>query len=299
MRRRRAAAAAGDDLDGPPRRGAGGGASPNAMSPEDVLPRTWARTSTPRTRCSRRCGSATRSPRSGRTRRTLMSPGSYALRSASRGAVAVDYSNASSLALLDPRTRDVVARGPRTVDGHRPRRCSPSSSARPSRSATITAAFAEATGLWTRRRSRRGRVRRRDGGDARRRRVRAGRGVRRRRDGRAGVRRVGRAARGPDDARRVPPARRPGRVAAREPRVRLRRQPPVVARPVRADRAGGRGRGARRRLRPALARRPNASRRAPRGSCSCRACRARWRPSGTAPRAACSTGSRSRTRGRT
>jgi xylulokinase len=39
--------------------------------------------------------------------------------------------------------------------------------------------------------------------------------------------------------------------------------------------------------------------RARRGWCSCRACRARWRPSGTARRAACSTGSRSRTPART
>ena len=145
---------------------------------------------------------------------------------------------------------------------------------------------------------RRGRVRGRDGGDARRRRVRAGGGVRRRRDGGAGLRRVERTPRGPDDARRVPSARRPRRVAAREPRVRLGRQPAVVARPVRADRAGGRGRGARRRLRPPL---EEAERVPPgaEGSCSCRACRGRWPPSGTGPRAACSTGSRSRTRART
>ena len=38
---------------------------------------------------------------------------------------------------------------------------------------------------------------------------------------------------------------------------------------------------------------------APRDWCSCRACRGRWPPSGTGPRAACSTGSRSRTRART
>ena len=99
---------------------------------------------------------------------------------------------------------------------------------------------------------RRGRVRGRDGGDARRRSVPAGGGVRRRRDGGAGLRRVERAPRGPDDAGRMPSARRPRCVVAGEPRVRLGRQPAVVARPVRADRAGGRGRGARRRLRPPL-----------------------------------------------
>ena len=72
-------------------------------------------------------------------------------------------------------------------------------------------------------------VRGRDGGDARRRRAHGGRGLRRRGHGRAGVRGVRAAQRGPDDARRVPPARRPRWVAAREPRIRLRREPEMVA----------------------------------------------------------------------
>ena len=147
---RRAAPASGDDLDGSPRRGAGGGGR-RTDAARDVLPRTWARTSTRRTRCSRRCGSATRSRRSGRTRRTLMSPGTYVLRER-RGTLAVDYSNASSLALLDPRTRAWSPEVLAAVDVS-PRRCSPSSSARPSRSATITTAFARGDRAWTRRRS--------------------------------------------------------------------------------------------------------------------------------------------------
>ncbi len=100
---------------------------------------------------------------------------------------------------------------------------------------------------------RRRRMRRRDGGDARGGRVRSRRGLRRRRHRRARLRGIERATRGPHDARRVSPARRPGRLAAREPWIRLGRQPAVVARPVLADRTGRRGRGPRRRLRPAVA----------------------------------------------
>ena len=60
-------AAPGDDLDGPARRGAGGGGR-RADVARRLLPPRRARTWTPRTRSSRPCGSATRSPRSGRRR---------------------------------------------------------------------------------------------------------------------------------------------------------------------------------------------------------------------------------------
>ncbi len=75
---------------------------------------------------------------------TLMSPGTYALRAVS-GVTAVDYSNASSLALLDPRSRTwsepvLDATG---ID----RSMLPELAAGTQSVGTITAAFAEATGL--------------------------------------------------------------------------------------------------------------------------------------------------------
>ena len=75
---------------------------------------------------------------------TLMSPGTYALRAVS-GVTAVDYSNASSLALLDPRSRTwsdpvLEATG---ID----RSMLPELAAGTQSVGTITAAFAEATGL--------------------------------------------------------------------------------------------------------------------------------------------------------
>ena len=75
---------------------------------------------------------------------TLMSPGTYALRAVS-GVTAVDYSNASSLALLDPRSRTwsepvLEATG---ID----RSMLPELAAGTQSVGTITSAFAEATGL--------------------------------------------------------------------------------------------------------------------------------------------------------
>src|SRR6185295_6854503 len=75
---------------------------------------------------------------------TLMSPGTYALRAVS-GVTAVDYSNASSLALLDPRSRSwsepvLEATG---ID----RSMLPELAAGTQSVGAITAAFAEATGL--------------------------------------------------------------------------------------------------------------------------------------------------------
>lgn len=74
----------------------------------------------------------------------LMPPGSYVLRAAC-GELAVDYSNASSLALLDPRTRAwsspvLEATG---IDPAMLPRLAPGTEA----VGTVTAAFAEATGL--------------------------------------------------------------------------------------------------------------------------------------------------------
>jgi xylulokinase len=75
---------------------------------------------------------------------SLMSPGTYVLREAA-GVVAVDYSNASSLALLDPRTRawsepvlDAVGIDPKLL---------PELAAGTQPVGRVTAAFAEATGL--------------------------------------------------------------------------------------------------------------------------------------------------------
>jgi xylulokinase len=74
----------------------------------------------------------------------LMSPGTYALRAVS-GVTAVDYSNASSLALLDPRTRawsqEVLAAT--EID----QEMLPELAAGTQPAGTITAAFADATGL--------------------------------------------------------------------------------------------------------------------------------------------------------
>jgi xylulokinase len=76
----------------------------------------------------------------------LLSPGTYVLRNVA-GAVAVDYSNASSMALLDPRSRtwspDVLA----AVE--LPESMLPEVVAATEPISTITAAFAQATGLET------------------------------------------------------------------------------------------------------------------------------------------------------
>jgi xylulokinase len=143
----------------------------------------------------------------------VMPPGSYVARKAA-GVLAVDFSNASSLALLDPRSLtwsqpvlDLVGLDPGLLPELAP-------SIQPV--GKVDAAFADATGLSP------------DtmvvlgcgdemaatlGG----RRVHGGRGLRRRGHGRAGVRGVRAAQRGSDDACRVPPARRSRWVAAREP----------------------------------------------------------------------------------
>ena len=64
----------------------------------------WARTWIRHTRSSRPSGFVTRSPPHGHGRSRCNPPGTFALRHVS-GEAAVDPSNASSLALLDPRTR--------------------------------------------------------------------------------------------------------------------------------------------------------------------------------------------------
>ena len=188
---------------------------------------------------------------------------------------AVDYSNASSLALLDPRTRTwsrAGAGGRRARRGHAPGELAAGTQP----VGPVTAAFADATGLSP------DTVVAVGCGDEMA--ATLGAGVFAPGEvcdvvghGRAGLRGVGRAARRPDDARRVPSARRPRRVAAGEPGVRLRRQPPVVAGPVRRRRARRRvaGEGDAYDL---LSREAAAFRRAPRAWCSSRACRARWRP---------------------
>jgi xylulokinase len=76
--------------------------------------------------------------------RTLMSPGTYVLRGVT-GAVAVDYSNASSLALLDPRSRKWSPEALDAVDVGES--MLPEVTAATEPIATITAAFAEETGL--------------------------------------------------------------------------------------------------------------------------------------------------------
>jgi len=74
----------------------------------------------------------------------LMSPGTYVLRGVS-GAVAVDPSNASSLALLDPRTRRWSSEVLSLVDLSE--RLLPEVVDAPNPISTVTASFAEATGL--------------------------------------------------------------------------------------------------------------------------------------------------------
>ena len=74
----------------------------------------------------------------------LMSPGTYVLRGVS-GAVAVDPSNASSLALLDPRTRRWSSEVLSVVDLSE--RLLPEVVDAPTPISTVTASFAEATGL--------------------------------------------------------------------------------------------------------------------------------------------------------
>jgi xylulokinase len=77
---------------------------------------------------------------------TLMSPGTYALREIA-GPVAVDYSNASSFALLDPRTRAWSPEVLAAVDV--PESMLPEVVAATEPISAITTAFAEATGLDT------------------------------------------------------------------------------------------------------------------------------------------------------
>jgi len=74
----------------------------------------------------------------------LMSPGTYVLREIA-GAVAVDYSNASSMALLDPRSRKWSPEALAAVD--LPEYLLPEVTAATEPISTITAGFAEATGL--------------------------------------------------------------------------------------------------------------------------------------------------------
>jgi xylulokinase len=74
----------------------------------------------------------------------LMSPGTYVLRGVA-GAVAVDPSNASSLALLDPRTRRWSSEVLSVVDLSE--RLLPEVVDAPNPISTVTASFAEATGL--------------------------------------------------------------------------------------------------------------------------------------------------------
>jgi xylulokinase len=74
----------------------------------------------------------------------LMSPGTFVLQRVA-GPVAVDYSNASSFALLDPRSRTWSAQALAAVD--LPASMLPEVVAATEPVATITAAFAEATGL--------------------------------------------------------------------------------------------------------------------------------------------------------
>jgi xylulokinase len=74
----------------------------------------------------------------------LMSPGTYVLRGVA-GAVAVDPSNASSLALLDPRTRRWSSEVLSLVDLSE--RLLPEVVDAPNPISTVTASFAEATGL--------------------------------------------------------------------------------------------------------------------------------------------------------
>ena len=74
----------------------------------------------------------------------LMSPGTYVLREVA-GAVAVDPSNASSLALLDPRTRRWSSEVLSVVDLSE--RLLPEVVDAPNPISTVTASFAEATGL--------------------------------------------------------------------------------------------------------------------------------------------------------
>ena len=76
--------------------------------------------------------------------RSLMSPGTYVLREIA-GAVAVDYSNASSMALLDPRSRKWSPEALAAVD--LPEYLLPEVTAATEPISTITAGFAEATGL--------------------------------------------------------------------------------------------------------------------------------------------------------
>jgi xylulokinase len=74
----------------------------------------------------------------------LMSPGTYVLRNVA-GAVAVDYSNASSLALLDPRSRKWSMEALAAVD--LPEHLLPEVVAATEPISAITSAFAESTGL--------------------------------------------------------------------------------------------------------------------------------------------------------
>ena len=222
------------DLDGPPGRGAGGGPRradlasgllPGGRCEPRLVPRGVQGAVGPRR--------GARHLEGGLAAHVARAPTSSVTRPVSS---AVDPSNASSLALLDPRTKTW---SPEALDatGIDPAML-PELGDATKAVGTVTADLRRGERARSGDR-RRDRLRRRDGGDARRRRLRAGRGVRRRRDRRAGVRGERRAARGPDDARRVSSPRRSGRLAAREPRVRLGRQPPLVARPVRASRSDG------------------------------------------------------------
>jgi xylulokinase len=75
---------------------------------------------------------------------SLMSPGTYVLREVA-GAIAVDYSNASSMALLDPRSRKWSPEALAAVD--LPEDLLPEVVAATEPISTVTSAFAQATGL--------------------------------------------------------------------------------------------------------------------------------------------------------
>ena len=218
-----------------------------------------------------------------------MPPGSYVLRHAA-GALAVDYSNASSLALLDPRTRSLVERGRSTPSEIDPAML-PELGAGTQAVGPVTPAFAEATGL--------------DPCTV----VAIGCGDEMAATLGAGVFAPGEVCdvvgtaepvcaasaeprRGPDDAGRVPPARRPRRWLLENPGFvsggNLRWWRDQFA-PIERD-AEAVGLGDAYDLLVDRGRRTSPP--GPRAWCSCPACRERWRPSGTAPPAASSTASR-------
>ena len=170
--------------------------------------------------------------------RWFLLPGSFVAWQAS-GELAVDPSNASSSMLLD------VESGDWSDEACAAFRIDPASLAPVRPASTVLGPGGAMAARGGRARSvdaGRARLRRRDGGDARRGRRRPGRGLRRDGDGRAGLRRRAGARARPGRRHRAASARGTRRLAAREPRLALRRRLPLV--PRRAGlRRGGRGRG--------------------------------------------------------